>query len=219
MDLKEIKDVVKSKTFLTVAVACITVLALVFVVVGVLTHDEPTLINGVPRWERTDFRLGVSAMVYAPGYPEVAMGDDREVVESAMRNINHRLGFKALEWSGSSGRPDIVITMHAPTVLGDPPEEDAFEIRAAGGLSRILHENGRAIECHVLTSNTARVDVTLLAVEHEIGHCLGLAHDPYGNSIMRDPDVYPMEATPPGEFPPRITDADRRVLRRLYGPT
>jgi len=53
-----------------------------------------------------------------------------------------------------------------------------------------------------------------LTIHHELGHCLGLAHDDFEQSIMRREQ----SPTPWGQLPPWISDDDRALVRSLYAP-
>ena len=72
--------------------------------------------------------------------------------------------------------------------------------------STLWTSNGEVVYCSIRTSPAWSPDPIILA--HELGHCLGLAHDDFSDSIMYSPTR--SHATP--------TEADiRRVLDREGG--
>jgi predicted Zn-dependent protease len=70
-------------------------------------------------------------------------------------------------------------------------------------------------ECEVWTMNVVGPnDLEWLTTYHEMGHCLGLAHDDYEQSIMHPVQRPTADAT----IPPWISDYDRDLLRERYMP-
>lgn len=195
----------KSWKFMVGFFVVLTVVVVVSLVYGITTHTEPGFLPDVPRWERTDFPLGVCASSYANA--ERMEGDDFEALNHAISTTNERLGFHALERARNctpSLPPQVVVT------IGVPHESDWGDM---AGSAEIAHREGHAYQCAVITTNVFG-EMLSLVLQHEFGHCFGLAHDDFNLSIMR-----PVQGeTPDGAFPPRITDSDRELLRETYGP-
>jgi len=194
----------KSTVIMIVIFVVILVAALVGVIYGVTTHTEAGFATA-----STPLTDGFVAPAYphrpiavcGRSYPQDTATDaDRRALDGAIGTINDRLGFTLLEnnyhgcvMSVTLGAPQDVSTASRHT---DP-----------GGTSGVCPTG-----CCIETINTGTSELTSLSLEHEIGHCLGLAHDDYPMSIM-----YPALApTPEGAYPPRISDSDRDLLRSTY---
>lgn len=167
------------------------------VIYGVTQHSEPGLF--AEPWERSAMPLEVCARGYVSGYDELA----RERTQDAIGVMNERLAFEAFYLTSApthAAECDVVIVINAPIEPGwlDPGGDALVE----PGL------------CNVRTAGTGTLEMTHLVLQHELGHCLGLAHDDWVGSIMRRTQV----ETPLNEFPPRITDSDRELLRDRYAP-
>ena len=76
-----------------------------------------------------------------------------------------------------------------------------------------MFTNGQR-QCLVTTNNTGTVDMLDLVLQHELGHCLGLAHDDYTESIMYGGAGRALRVT--SGFPPHISDSDRELLRHQF---
>lgn len=197
----------KNKVTMGIAVA-IFVAAIVGVVVGVTTHEEPGLIEGVPTWEPGDFPLAIEVSSYRADAP-VPGGtqSDRMAVARVVSRVNRRLGFDAFRvpQRGSAETIRVVLVIGVPyDATWDGP----------GGDSQIRISGGRAGVCEIRTSNTGTNELLALTIYHELGHCLGLAHDDFDDSIMRAVQ----RPTPDRQIPPWFTDYDRELLRDLYAP-
>lgn len=179
-------------------VAALAVLVVLLMVAGISGHREPSFIDHVPRWQR-EIPLKVSVSEHGGGD---LLPRDGALVQQAVSEWNARVGLELFVLSTVDA--DIRVVMHAPAGDGWEP----------GGHSELVVRGGRAVGCDVRVSNVdGDGDVPLLVIEHELGHCLGLAHDDFDSSLMR-----PVQSpTPHGQFPPRITDADRSAIRERFG--
>lgn len=189
---------IKSWQFMAILVAIVAIVAVAGVIYGVTTHTERGLKPDWPRWSRSDFPLRACATMYegAPAAAVVAVG-------VAIDATNQRLGFSAYDPSLRSDDCDVTV------VLGYPAEPGLQE---PGG-SALMTTTAEGVSCDVRISN-AHGELQHLAIQHELGHCLGLDDETFRASIM-----WPMQVeTPDREFPPRITDFDRELLRGLYAP-
>jgi len=180
-----------------VGLTVLFVVAGVLVVVGVTTHTEAGLM--AHRWDHMPLTVSCAR------YSEHTTGGCGDVSRTTTR-INQRLGFPVLMMLDRSAvEADVMIVVGAPAEIASGWDE-------AGGDADIVAEDGLASLCFVQTRNTGTTELLHMVLEHELGHCLGLAHDDFDSSIMR-PTQRP---TPDGVFPPRITDHDRALLRETY---
>lgn len=189
---------IKSWKFMAIVLGVLFACAIVGVIVGVATHTEAGLMPNAPRWEQGDFPLTICAVQYSTGSLDT---DGREAVADAADAINSRLGLWVYEVNDDGAGCEVMIS------LGVPQEPGWMD---AGGDFRLLSsDNG--LRCEVRTSNV-RGELQGLVLQHELGHCLGLAHDDFELSIMRPVQT----VTPDRHIPPWITDSDRELLRQLY---
>jgi hypothetical protein len=174
------------------------VAAIAGVVYGVATHEEAGFADERPGWQRSDFPLMVCVNYY--GRPS----EDQLDIGLVLRNINYRLGWTAFAVAvparGGVDTCPIFVTYGIPA--DDSTEEGGFAEFVPGERS-----------CGIGIVNVYG-ELRSLVTMHELGHCLGLAHDDFDASIMR-PIQRPTED---GQYPPRITDHDRQLLRETYGP-
>lgn len=198
------------KTWLTLGIVVVLgVVALVLVIVGVVTHEEPGFTNPENRWDHVP--LSVSCAGYVPADDEAC-----ETVEDVVSTINRRLGFVMLDYVPTpvvvegQETAEIHVRMRTPVEVGDDGP-----CGAPGECFELTGSDGVYDECQVRTMNASGPnDLEWLVVYHGIGHCLGLAHDDFEISIMR-PVQRP---TPDRTLPPWITDFDRSILRERYAP-
>jgi hypothetical protein len=186
--------------FLVALFIVLMIAAIVLLTVAIITHEEPGFIDGVPKWDRIDFPLNVCAQTYAAPLS----ADHHSAVETVISWANDRLGFEVFGFADNHCRVTVVI---------DAPIESGWRDR--GGHSQIHHLDNRAQVCEVTIGGTAGGEgLTALVLYHEMGHCLGLAHDDYKRSIM-----YPERTDLPTRvLPPWISDSDRALLRTMYAP-
>lgn len=169
------------------------------------SHNEKGFMDGSYIWETTDFPLRWTALRYqADGVtPRLTMAP-LEVRRAADR-WNAALGFRAFEQVEDGFRAQIIIDLGVPAEPGwmDP-----------GGTAEIRMDNGPGhfVECRVRTSNTGTEEILFYVLVHELGHCLGLDHDTWDGSIMREKQF----SAPDLRDAPRISDHDRALLRARY---
>lgn len=166
--------------------------------VGCVT--EPGFMVIRPTWSHADFPIHVCASAYV----DEGTVDVPEVVSRVIRTIDNRLGFKAFAFATPSEGCSVV------AVLGEPVDTAWMD---PGGAADIDPVRTRGTRCSIHTANTGTTEILFYVVEHELGHCLGLAHDDWDGSIMRR-----MQHGRDDEFGPWITDHDRRLLRETYLP-
>lgn len=183
--------------FLFIAIA-----AIVGIVFGVTTHQEPGFMPEGPMWVSPRTRppslcvrtYGMTSDDESP----MALGSDVRVAEWTVSGINTRLGFEMYRMGEEPC--EVTVTFGAPVQQGwqDP-----------GGTATL---NRSRETCEVDLANVPTDEMRRSVLEHELGHCLGLAHDEEETSIMRRVQ----RPTPDGQFPPRISDSDRDTVRNVY---
>jgi hypothetical protein len=214
----------KKRTYVMyAAIVLITVVAVVFLVLGITQHKESGLMraclnegSGYYNYDgdcfdvRMDGHGPFEVDIYLDPQIEPAM-NYRRILRAALGNINRRLGRELLLVGDLTDRSCSGGThiCYSPESLPGPEWLDAE------GSARHFRMGEAAVPpiiCEVTTSNTGDEEMELLVLEHELGHCLGLAHDDFELSIMRRVQT----PTPQGEMGPWITDHDRDLLRETY---
>lgn len=160
---------------------------------------EPGLLDDRIQWERDEFPLKVCSHDRRTEDPFALEGHSERALDHAVSITNGRLGFSALALAGGDDC-DIVVTFGVPAEAGfrDPGGDASWDA-------------GEKL-CSVAIVNVSG-ELETLTVQHELGHCLGLADDQdYPQSIMNDP----LAETPDRMLPPWISDHDRAQLRELF---
>lgn len=187
-------EFIKSWKFSVAVLGVLTICAFGLVIYGVASHEEPGFMEVTPGWDTTDFPLAVCATSYNTA-GEVITESDLALARSVVATVNERLGFTAYRLGDLNCRVNILLGVPAERGWQDP-----------GGVAEIRHGY-----CGVSIANVTG-ELRMLSLYHELGHCLGLAHDEFESSIMR-----PVQSiTPEGHMPPWISDSDRSLIRSTY---
>lgn len=207
-------EFIKSWKFMAIIVGVLCVVSLAGVIYGVATHEEPgfdpsmTFIADDVAHGRTRAPIDTCVSSYT-SEDEDGIGTPTSehlgMVRSAGGIINQRVGFELLNVGPINRVGDIrPVDCMIMVNVGVPQDVERDE---GGGWAYRCHDS-----CCVDISNTGTSELASLVIQHELGHCLGLAHDDWEGSIMRRTQ----SETPDREFPPRITDSDRDLLREAY---
>jgi len=214
-------DFIKSWKFMAIIIGIFTAVVIGLIVYGVTTHTEAGLdphFNLIPD-DVTAGRLTVPVGVCANTYTtdlhiaEVlqhvagigedenawtnATHEDAQAVADAVNTINQRLGRQVLRAGDQCSIHIIVGVPLDPSWRHEP-----------GGRAWRCHDS-----CCIETANTGTTEMLDLALQHELGHCLGLADETDVNDVsIMSPDLHPTG----GGFPPHITDSDRSLLLSIY---
>lgn len=183
----------KSRLWMVALIVILSVLALAGVIYGVMSHQEPGFMEQTPGWEPGDFPLDVCVRSYAS---ERVLRSDAEAADYTISVINGRLGFEAYR-SADADSCRVTLTMGAPAEMDWQEPGGSAEIRRGS--------------CYIETANVIG-EVRTMTVYHELGHCLGLAHDDFELSIMRRTQTESSDGT----IPPWFTDYDRALIRSTY---
>lgn len=215
----------------------IAAVAVLFVVVGVLLviaipedgplhRDEAGLLTGCPDpvtgildydaegctmvlWLRSQIPISIYVTTDNP-HP---VRPPREAVGAAIEVWNTRLGFDLFELVGTLEEADAVFRTGTTATVG------TWEADANGA---VQHRRGERIAgisgplvAEVRTWNTGTLGIDHEVNVHELAHLAGLAHDPFADSAVADPEIYPIRSSTELRRI-WITDHDRDLLRGLY---
>jgi len=188
------------KIFSFVALA-LAALALVWV--GVSSASEKDFEDPILRWRPSDFPLQVYATQYSAEGPQVLEAWRHTSLEDAIDTVNARLGFTAFARTPDGLLPHVRVTMGVPY-------NSAWDHSTT--YSRMEWLDDHYVQCEMKTSNAGTMTTLGWALQHELGHCLGLAHDDFPMSIMHPRDDWRVDL----RAYPWITDHDRGALRDAY---
>ncbi len=160
--------------------------------------EDPGFMATRPAWQPAERPIGVCTHSYTGQQRDSQ--DAYDAVRYAIATINSRLDFDIYATSETGCGVSITVGVPAEQGWVDP------------GGAAVISAGTSGIRCTVVTANTGTGELLQLTLQHELGHCLGLAHDPWEGSIMRRVQV----PTPDREFPPWISDSDRRLIRATY---
>lgn len=209
------KNLNTASKVMVVGVGLLTLVVLILLPIAILSHEEAGLLTACDtpsgdldytgtcasvEWDRSQFPLDVYISTTNPYPPRDPIAAARSVVD----HINLNLGFTALRTS-SDPNSDIRIDYETAQDSG------VSWMRDANGAVLHHRRDGR-LWCEVHTWNSGTLELADKVLTHELGHCLGLAHDDFEASAM-----YP-EVRPDGAQVSRlrITDFDRGLLRERY---
>lgn len=173
--------------------AVVVVVALVY---GFATYREPGLVrvcDGPGRVARYSPPAVCDAhdLVWPRDRIPLRVGPAAPAVVDAVREVNSQMGFALLRM----GEPaDVTIT------LGVSHESSWHDAAAT-----TWHDLA-PMHAEIRVSNVGDVATLHAVLVHELGHALGLAHADAEDAVM-----YPVAGGV------RFTDADRAIMRRLYG--
>lgn len=125
--------------------------------------------------------------------------DYAESTIEAVAHINTRVGCRILKYIRPNSLPDIMI--QGATTLDDVIADASIRMTFGRPYGVIRIER------------PLNIFTEMLVITHELGHVLGLAHDPGSESSVMHPNV----VNHAGRFPmPRLSDEDARALRHKY---
>jgi len=197
----------------------IVLLAIGFLVYGLVQHEEETVANFCLRdgnyfliegeecstiipglWDRKNIPLSV--VPYGPDHNLLSEGDEgfEEIIRAA-REFNRQIGFTFFRFDI---QPDVNLYWQASTPVQN---------KNALGWTNFFWEEDKIIRADGYISNTSEIDLTQEILLHKLGHIAGLAHDDFEDSVMfphRREQLTKLRIS-------RFTDRDKIFLRGTYG--
>lgn len=206
---KEEKKSVKSYRVMVGIVIAMTVLALFFVVLGILKHEEVGLLKAtwsgdrVVSYSQTEGEdiLWTMDTLPLPVFAENGNRDRRRALSVAVRNTNSQVGCTVLRETTKRAEARVFVNLEGAIPVGEGHGE-------GGSVTHFLEDGEQ--KASLTLYGVPTIDLMALTLEHELGHVLGLGHDDFEMSVM-----FP-EITDDSVGTMRMTDNDRKLLRSLY---
>lgn len=127
---------------------------------------------------------------------------DDTIMDGAVDAMNRQAGFRLFLRDDTSGAAPVTVHLSGGLTASAVDRLGEAETTRAAGVP---------VTCDVRLAPTYDVALSALALQHELGHCLQLAHDRVRVSIMY------FEVRAPGEgFVQALTGSDVHRLRRAY---
>lgn len=155
---------------------------------GVWVEEEAGFLDDHPGWEST---------------PVHVSGEDPEAMAAAIDAINEQLDCPMLVHDHTA--PSIIV------LFGVPHEPGWMDTAGDAEYGRDDTRSSPTY-CRVRIGNTGTSDLTHMVLVHELLHCLGLAHDDFDASVMRERQRRDISLA----NQVRVTDHDRALLNERY---